>query len=404
MKNKSTCSMCGACLNICPKAAISMKEDEYGFLFPVIDEGKCVHCGLCDKICEKIGELIKNFPIKTIAVSSKNIDLSKKSSSGGVFAELARFILSQNGIVFGCFMEKVNDKFVIIHIAIDDEKDLYKLQGSKYVQSSTEQTFKEAKKYLDDGKKVLYCGTPCQITGLKAFLNKDYENLLTVDLSCTGVPNQEIFNKYVDFLEKKHNISISDFKFRDKSVNGWACNGYSFSGNNGKIYKENGAFSAYHTLFLNNLITRKSCTTCQFSGLNRISDITIADCWGFEQIYPSLLKENGGIFKKKNGISLVLINSERGADYFNKIADNMLQVDVDVEKLKRFNGPLRDRNVINDTMEYLEAYKTGGYKALDKLFEKKQGVFKRFYYLILPYIPKFVKTFYKKLRGKSNGN
>ncbi len=403
MKNKSTCSMCNACLNICPKGAITRKEDIYGFLFPVIDEEKCIRCGLCDEVCAKIGELNKNYPQNTIAVSSRNVDLSKDSSSGGVFAELARYVLSQNGIVFGSALEKVDYKFVIKHISVDNEKDLYKLQGSKYVQSDIGSTFKEAKKLLEEGKKVLYSGTPCQIAGLKTFLHKDYENLLTVDLSCTGVPNQRLLNDYVAFLEKKHNIMISDFKFRDKSINGWACNGYSFSGINGKIYKENGVFSAYHTLFLNNLITRKSCTTCHFSGLNRISDITIADCWGIEQVYPSLLKENGGIFDKNNGISLVLINSKRGAECFRVIEDNVIFKEVNIEKLKQFNGPLRERNIMNDTMEYLEAYKQGGYTELDRLFRKKQGL-KYYYNKILPYIPRCLKSLYKYIFKKQNAD
>lgn len=396
MKNHNNCTGCCACLNICHKGAISMSEDEYGFVFPSIDKEKCVNCGLCDKVCDRIDALNKSYPLKSLAVSSKNTELSLKSSSGGMFAELAKFVLSSGGVVFGCAMEKVCDKFVIKHISVDDEKDLYKLQGSKYVQSDIGISYLEAKKYLDENRNVLFSGTPCQIAGLKAFLNKNYENLLTVDLSCTGVPSQKLFNDYVKFLENKHNCQISDFYFRNKKYNGWACNGYVFVDNKNKAHIEKGVNSAYHVLFLYNMITRCSCKTCILSGLNRVADITIADCWGFEDSYPFLLKENGGFFNKNDGISLVLTNSPKGEKIFDGISSNLVYNEVDVEKLKKFNGPLRERNLTNNTMEYLEEYKIKGYVGVDRLFNKKRGIIKKIYYFVLQYLPKPVKNLYKK--------
>ena len=390
------CTGCGACLNICHKGAISMTEDEYGFVFPSIDREKCVNCGLCDKVCDRIDALNKSYPLKSFALSSKNTEFSQKSSSGGMFAELAKYVLSNGGVVFGCAMEKFDDKFVIKHISVENEQDLYKLQGSKYVQSDIGNAYLEAKKYLDENREVLFSGTPCQIAGLKAFLNKDYDNLLTVDLSCTGVPSQKLFNDYVKFLENKHNCQISDFYFRNKKYNGWACNGYVFVDNEDKIYIEKGVNSSYHTLFLANKITRKSCQTCKFSGMERISDITIADCWGIEDSYPFLLKENGGIFDKNHGISLALVNSEKGQTICEKISEKIIKHEVNVEKLKQYNAPLRKRE-LNNTTEYLEEYKNSGYDGLDKLFKKNLGFNKMFYYSIMPYLPRFIKNMYKIL-------
>lgn len=403
MKNHNNCTGCGACLNICHKGAISMSEDEYGFVFPSIDKEKCVNCGLCDKVCDRIDALNKSYPLKTYAVSSKNTELSQKSSSGGMFAELAKFVLSKNGVVFGCAMERVEDGFDVKHIYIEDENDLYKLQGSKYVQSRIGNSIKEAKEFLDQGRFVLYSGTPCQIAGLKAYLKQDYENLLTVDLSCEGVPSLKLFNDYIHYLEKEIiKYPINDFKFRDKSKFGWSTQGFVAK------YKKQGLeklkiirqqLSSYFYLFIRGGIHRRSCYNCQFNGLNRVSDITIADCWGFGEIYPHLLKENDGIFNKNDGISLVLTNSPKGEKIFDGISSNLVYNEVDVEKLKKFNGPLRERNLINNTIEYLEEYRQKGYKGLDKLFKKRQGRIKRFYYTICPYIPSFIKNILRKLKG-----
>ena len=178
LKNKNHCTACGSCANICPKNAIRMKEDEYGFLYPSIDEEKCINCRLCEKVCQNIDALSKNSPSKTLALQSKDHTLSQKSSSGGMFAQIAKYVLSKNGIVFGCAMEKNQDNFEIKHIYIDNEKDLYKLQGSKYVQSDIKNTYRETKQFLEQNRLVLYSGTPCQIAGLKSFLQKEYSNLV----------------------------------------------------------------------------------------------------------------------------------------------------------------------------------------------------------------------------------
>nr|MCR4903058.1 Coenzyme F420 hydrogenase/dehydrogenase, beta subunit C-terminal domain [Butyrivibrio sp.] len=192
-ENKKDCCACGACLNICPKQAISMHEDEYGFIYPVVDEKLCIGCGACKKDCSYQNKDETNVPLECYAAVSKNKDQAKRSASAGIFSALATKTLLNGGVVYGAAFDKA---WNVNHISIGSADELYKLQGSKYTQSNTGKTFSEVKKALIEGKNVLYSGTPCQIAGLKGFLGKDYNNLLTVDIVCHGVPNNKMFKEY----------------------------------------------------------------------------------------------------------------------------------------------------------------------------------------------------------------
>lgn len=369
------CTNCKACINICPKNAIKIQEDEYGFEYPYIDKEICIECGLCEKTCTKINQLEKHYPLKTIVAQMNNDDLLQKSSSGGIFAQLAHYVLKNNGVVFGCAMEKTEENFEIKHIFIEREEELYKLQGSKYVQSDVGKTYKQVKEFLEQGKQVLYAGTPCQNAGLKVYLKDEYKNLLCVDLSCTGVPNEKIFNDYVKYIEK--NIikkTIKDFKFRSKEHLGWACGSCVF------FYEENGQekqyvvpkeYLSYTSLFVNMNILRENCYNCKFSGLERISDITIADAWGINIEYP-YLQEKGLSFVK--GVSLVLLNTEKGKDILEKVQKDLMFCDINVEKLVKYNHPLRCSSVLTNGRErYLQAYKKGGYEAINELYNRDEN-------------------------------
>ena len=220
-ENKKDCCACGACLNICPKEAISLKQDEYGFLYPEIDEYLCIRCELCKKVCAFQNVEEDNVPISTFAAISKNRNQAKNSASGGIFAAIAQYVINNNGIVYGAAFD---DSWNVKHIGIEHIEDLIKLQGSKYTQSNTDTTFIEVKKMLALGKQVLYSGTPCQIAGLKKYLGKDYTNLITIDIICHGVPSNKMFKDYLSYLEAKNNAKIQNFKFRDKKT-GWGING-----------------------------------------------------------------------------------------------------------------------------------------------------------------------------------
>lgn len=390
------CTGCQACENICPKQAISMKENEYGFLYPTIQQDKCINCNLCRNVCSNISRIQKNKYIKTLALQSKDNYLIKKSSSGGMFAELARYIFSKGGVVFGCAMERVEEGFDVKHIYIEDEKDLYKLQGSKYVQSRIGNTIKEAKEFLDKGRFVLYSGTPCQIAGLKAYLKQDYDKLLTVDLSCEGTPSLNIFNDYIKYLEKNVIKSkIVDFKFRSKKHFGWSTSGFVAIYKKGNKIKEKilpQNLSSYFSYFLSGSILQERCFSCKFTGLKRQSDITVADAWGVEKEYPGLTKKK---FNKKCGISLVLINSSKGSAIFEKIKQDLISSEIDINRLRKYNHPLRHSTIKPQNREdILQVYKNGSYKELENRFRKELG--KKYYYNILKnHTPKFIKNIIK---------
>lgn len=389
---KQLCSACGVCKNICPVNAIEMSEDEYGFLYPSINPDICISCGLCEKNCPNNLKAEKYAPKETLALQSKNFKLSSKSASGGFFAQLAEYVLSVNGVIFGCTIKNKNTTFIIKHICIDNVKELYKLQGSKYVQSDIGSIYQQVKKILDNGTLVLFSGTPCQNAGLKNFLQKDYQNLICVDLSCTGVPSSKMFNDYIEFLNKKFNITISNFEFRNKEKLGWNCGSILIkdSKNKEKIILNN--LSSYTSLFINKHIVRESCIKCQYNGLLRVSDFTLGDCWGIETEYPQLLHQHGGNLETGKGISLVLINTEKGIFYFQKIKSNLIYYKININKILKYNGPLNEPPQIEKrNMQYLEEYKNHGYKALAKLFKKKSG-YKYYYHRFCPRVIKKIFT------------
>lgn len=393
MKDELNCIGCNACYNICPNNAITMSHNKYGFLQPLINKNRCINCGLCKKICLAKDNIFFQNPKSTYIIQSKNKSYIEKSSSGGMFAELAKYVISKNGVVFGCAMERIDDGFDVKHIYIEDEKDLYKLQGSKYVQSRIGNTIKEAKEFLDQGRFVLYSGTPCQIAGLKAYLKQDYENLLTVDLSCTGTPSLEIFNSFIKFLEKKFGQKIIKFEFRNKEHMGWSCGNALISFENGKQKILYNNVTSYLYLFINKKLQNKNCQECKYTGLERISDITVADAWGVEKEYPELLKSK---FDKNRGISLIIANNNKAYSLLNKIQNNLIIKEININKMVKYNNPLNKITQNKEDLTFLNAYKNDKYYGIEKLFRKNLGK-KYYYYILKNHTPKFVKNIVKLL-------
>jgi len=261
-------------------------------------------------------------------IQIKNNNLISKSSSGGMFAELAKYILARNGIVFGCAMERLEEGFDVKHIYIEKEEDLYKLQGSKYVQSNLGKTIKQAKEFLEQGRFVLFSGTPCQIAGLKAYLRKDYDNLYTMDFLCHGMPSQKMFSENIKYLSDKYKGKISDYKFRDKSLKGWGHVTSFYV--DGKKHYEAGRLNAYFCGFIKNYLNRYSCYSCHFTGEKRCSDITVGDFWGC----------NDSSFSLKKGVSFAAINTQKGEELFEKIKDDFLCKSTTSEIVSEYNGTL----------------------------------------------------------------
>lgn len=396
--DKSNCCGCGACVNICPKNAISFKADDYGFLFPEIEETLCIDCGLCQKVCYFQNNEEISSPLKVFAAARRDETKIMSSSSGGIFAVLAESIISDGGVVFGCSMEYKEGTLSAEHILIDTSNELLKLQGSKYVQSNIGCTYKQVKDYLEKGKKVLYSGTPCQIAGLNGYLRKKYDKLLTIDIICHGVPSLDFFRGYIHNIERRENITITDYKFRDKK-NGWGLHAVIFfkdkNGNNNiksfPYYK-----SSYFNMFIDSHIYRDSCYKCKYACKNRPADITLGDYWGITLVHPELKTKDGKIFDLNKGVSVILANTETGMREIENISLKCHMIESDFERASKYNNQLREpstKGTLRDSI--MQCYKQGGYNKVEKYYSPflRKKKIKKF---IKKFVPKKIISILKK--------
>ena len=404
-ESKSECCGCGACANKCPKEAIRMIEDEYGFIYPEIDNKKCIECGICNKVCDlkRKEESDLNSKSKCYFALSKNKDILMNSTSGGVFSLIARKFIERGGEVYGCAL-RYNSKgeFDVCHINIEEKEKLNLILGSKYVQSNAEIVFKDIKESLNDGKKILFSGTPCQISGLKNFLGKDYPSLYTVDLVCHGTPSRKMFNDFIKCLNKKYKKNIVNVNFRKKlkkiSPNVFFYFEMIFS--DGKIKKSFCKLLSYYGLFLDGDIYRESCYKCKYANPNRKSDITLGDGWGIEKTKPNILIQNGGNIDNFYGCNSVMLNSEKGIKLFNMISSDVISYNVEFEDISLYNHQLCQSSTKNKYYNtIMELYRKYGYKGVDEFYFKKIGkknLFKyKIYYPISRKIPLKLKEIIK---------
>lgn len=383
---KEECSGCGACVQICPEKAIEMKPDEYGFVFPEINNDICIECGLCIKVCPFKRKREDKKPLLTFAAQNKDKDILSKSASGGIFGALAVYVLNDEGVVFGCTL---NESFKTEHISVDKINEIYKLQGSKYVQSDTKDTFKKAKKFLDEQKTVLFSGTPCQIDGLKSFLGKDYERLITVELICHGVPSETFFKSYIEWKEKTNDYKIKNFIFRDKIKNGMGLKSkIYFENDNGKFTEEIAYANEYYLFFyIHGDISRESCYVCPYACGNRPGDITIGDYWGIEKAHPQVNTDNG--------ISVVLVNNEKGKKIIPNL--NLELTESDFEKATPDNRCLYKPTEYGENRDkILEIFIKDGAESVNDYF-KKLIKSKRKFLKIKRIFPESLKKRIKKL-------
>lgn len=321
------CCGCSGCEQICPKNCISMQKDNEGFFYPVVDEDVCVDCGACVKHCPMITDAPRYSEPKVYAAKYKDRESTFKSTSGGLFIPIAKNILSDGGIVFGCAYD---ENLVAKHIAVESENELCRLQSSKYVQSDTRGIYEQVKSALKSGRQVLFSGTGCQVAGLKTYLSRDYDNLLTVDIVCHGVPSPELFKNYIDYMGKKLGGSLTSYNFRSKEKRGWDLY---YKADNGKKSKSDyGFFDSYYSAFLYCKTYRESCYECKFANKNRVGDITLADYWGIQKAHPE--------FYDENGVSLVLVNTEKGNKCLTNIKDKLDIIESDYDKASVMNSNL----------------------------------------------------------------
>lgn len=334
LATKEYCTGCTACTSACHKSCISMIADKEGFYYPTIDIDKCVDCGMCEKVCPIMSykEIIlkkESYNPLAYAAYSKNDEIRLNSSSGGVFSELAKEVIRQEGAVFGA---SYNKRFEVTHICVEHEKDLVKLRGAKYAQSNLNGVFCEIKKRLDKGQKILFSGTPCQVAGLVSFLKEDYINLVCVDFVCLSVPSPMAWKEYVKYRSKQDcygEMPIS-INLRSKET-GWSRYSYSnsFEYKDAIRYTTKSSDSLYMKLFGAGYISRESCENCQFKGYARVSDLTIGDFWGIWDIDPDM--------DDNKGTSVVLVQSEKGAALLKSISDKLTIKKVTLEQASSQN-------------------------------------------------------------------
>lgn len=328
IKDKTKCCGCTACASICPKHCISMKEDKEGFLYPEADASLCVECGACEKVCPVMHAGAARKPLHCYAAKNRDAEVLKKSSSGGIFSLLAQYaICKKQGVVFGAMWE--GDR--VVHGAIESLEELHKFRGSKYVQSDMRDSFKQVAAFLKDGRFVLFSGTPCEIAGLNSYIKKDYDNLLTVDLACHGVPSPKVLELYIQELKQKYGVESLQLNFKDKST-GWAT--YSVAAKSGvrTLFSERATENIYMKGYVHELFSRPSCHCCALKSFRSGSDITLADFWGIEKVLPEC--------KSEEGVSLVLESTPKGEDIIKNVMQGHEKYNVSYEDAIRDNGAL----------------------------------------------------------------
>ena len=336
IKDKHNCCGCSACVQACPQKCIKFDEDKQGFRYPIVNKEECIDCGFCEKVCPVINQNESNKPIKVYAAINPNEGVRMKSSSGGIFTILAENIIDEGGVVFGA---RFDENWEVMHDFTETKDGLELFRGSKYVQSRIGETYKQAKEFLKNGRKVLFSGTSCQIAGLNKYLRKEYDNLLTIDVVCHGVPSPLVWREYLQQLIKhpkgvagknsvllslKEKFVITGISFRDKST-GWKKFGFVVRGSSASKAEQNSVLSSdnsiifheiydrnlFMQLFLKNLCLRPSCYKCAAKSGKSGSDLTIADFWGIANHYSE--------WDDDKGTSLILINNSNGAEYFKNL-------------------------------------------------------------------------------------
>lgn len=348
---EEACTGCLACVYICGKKCIQKTKNKEGFIYPQVQMTSCVDCGKCVSVCPACKEVNKKekaaFTPKVYAVQSKKQELLKESASGGVGSLISSYIIESKGVVYGAIM---SPELKVQHKKVSSQKDIRALSGSKYVQSDFSRVFESIRKSCNSNSKVVVFGTPCQIYALRRFLHKDYSNLYLVDLICHGVPSPDLFEKYIVWKTKRMNDGpIKDYRFRDKSLNGWDTS-YKATTEH-KVSAAEATKDPYYFSFIYAQTYRECCYNCNFASRDRCGDITIGDYWGITKYHE--------LFKKieRKGVSALICNTLQGEQLFEQIKNNLIyeesKFEQVVEKNPNLIHPAHRPNVRNDIYDQI---------------------------------------------------
>ena len=325
--DKKECCGCYACYSACPVKCIEMKNDEEGFAYPSVDVSRCINCNKCVNVCP-----IKNLPKvdleydrKGYYARSKDIEILKVATSGGVFSSLSSAVIDDGGCAVGAAFDR---NLCLKHIAISSLNDLYQLSGSKYIQSEIGDVFIRTKDYLKEGKKVIFCGTPCQVAGLVNYLGEDYENLFLIDLVCHGVPSQKVFDHFVQ--ESSNSKKLVSVNFRSKRY------GYHFpvmeeTFSCGSSRYNSGRLNTLLRTYFANIADRESCYDCVYKQMERCSDITLFDGWSASSLVEDIKEDD-------LGYTAVIVQSEKGRKLLEEYGKDIELYDFSVQKMVEKDG------------------------------------------------------------------
>lgn len=358
------CVGCSACASICPKRCIEMEKDQDGFKYPVLmHPANCVECGMCESVCPVLNGSIKaNVDLPSAyAAFTKDERIRRDSSSGGIFTEIAKRVLAENGVVYGAAYD---EKYAVHHCCVDNIDDLQKLRGAKYAESNLGNSFVDILDKLKQGQFVLFSGTPCQVAGLKSFVRKDFNNLICVDFVCHGVPSPMVWKSYVEYRSREDADGKMPYyiNLRSKET-GWSKYQYSnvFEYENGKKHSALSSQSLFMKLFVGDYISRPSCSDCKFKGYNRVSDITLGDFWGIWDIEPEM--------DDNKGTSVVLVHSEKGQKLWQDINPQIKCKEVSLEQASQQNSSMSIPSEANPNRELvLEKIHNGEIETCEELF------------------------------------
>lgn len=315
----SSCVGCGACKAVCASGAVSLHPDNEGFLQASIDTSKCVECKMCYKVCPAINEPEKKLPGENVFAFKAEDELRAKSASGGAFAALAKSVLDDGGICYGAVRNK---DFGVCHIRCDSIDSLALLQGTKYVQSDMSGCFESIKNDLQNGKTVLFSGTPCQVDSLKKYIKVkriNDEKLYLCDIICHGIPSPAVFKDFVVWLENYYKSNVASYEFRSKKIS-WRGSSCYVTLSDGRELKNDRFASSFMNVYYSGRITRESCYECKYTSIERVSDITVSDFWGLENALPE--------FEDSLGVSMVMVNTDKGQRLFGKTEGQKEKADV----------------------------------------------------------------------------